>query len=363
MRVEIERDADGCVAEPFGYDLGVDAGLEGEGGMGVSQVVESDRWDAGLLDEVGEPMGEAVRVNRGTVLPREDQPRVAPCRPCRCPLDVLALLVSPERSEGRSVERNPSPALLGLRGRLDGAPVHRRDGVDDGQPTIGEIDIGPSQPEHLAATHAGGGEDDERGEEAVVADGRQERVELGRAPRALLVMRYRRWAGSGSGVADDEAEALGVGERPTQHRVQVADRLRSETVLDQAHVHLLDLERCQILHSHLAELVVELGDRSAVAGRGGRFEVGRDPLQPFRQVLAEAQRGTLYDQTVVRGDDHPMHRLGRFLFGREPALGRPTALAGAGVRAELHAVAEPLPVSLDRSRHPTDPFTVRVVRD
>ena len=197
----------------------------------------------------------------------------------------------------------------------------------------------------------------------MVADGRQERVQILGSPCVLLVMRYRRGAGSGSGVANDEAEALGVGERPTQHRVQVADRLRGETVLDEAHVRLLDLERCQILHSHLAELVVELGDRSAVAGRGGRLEVGRDPLQPFRQVLAEAQRRPRHDEPVVRCDDHAVHCLGRFLLGREPALRRPTAFAGSGIGAQLHAVAESLPVSLDRSRHAIGPFAVRVVRD
>ena len=40
--VDVEGGRDGGVSEPLGDDLGVDAGLEGEGGVGVAQVVEAD---------------------------------------------------------------------------------------------------------------------------------------------------------------------------------------------------------------------------------------------------------------------------------------------------------------------------------
>ena len=52
--VQVERDADGGVAEPFADDLRVDAGLEGERGVGVPQVVEADRRQSRRGDELAE---------------------------------------------------------------------------------------------------------------------------------------------------------------------------------------------------------------------------------------------------------------------------------------------------------------------
>ena len=42
MGVEIKGDADRGVAKAFGDDLGVDAGLEGEGGVAMAEIVEAD---------------------------------------------------------------------------------------------------------------------------------------------------------------------------------------------------------------------------------------------------------------------------------------------------------------------------------
>ena len=47
VRVGVQGDRDGRVPEALTDDLGMDAGLQGQGGMGVSQVVQSDRRQQG----------------------------------------------------------------------------------------------------------------------------------------------------------------------------------------------------------------------------------------------------------------------------------------------------------------------------
>ena len=49
VRVGVERDRDGGVAEALTDDLGVDAGLQGQGGVRVAQVVQADRRQHRLL--------------------------------------------------------------------------------------------------------------------------------------------------------------------------------------------------------------------------------------------------------------------------------------------------------------------------
>ena len=50
MAIGVEGDGDVGVAEDLGDDLGVDAGPQGQGGVGVAQVVEADRRQAGAAD-------------------------------------------------------------------------------------------------------------------------------------------------------------------------------------------------------------------------------------------------------------------------------------------------------------------------
>ena len=68
MRVQIERYADGGVAESLADDLRMNAGLQRQRGVRVTNVVEPDRDEAGGGDDTPELTGEPVGMDRPTNL-------------------------------------------------------------------------------------------------------------------------------------------------------------------------------------------------------------------------------------------------------------------------------------------------------
>ncbi len=78
VRVGVQRDRDGGMAEALGDDFGVDAGPQGQGGVSVSQVVRADRGQLSLLDRLPEVAADDLGVVGGTVFLGADVTRVSP---------------------------------------------------------------------------------------------------------------------------------------------------------------------------------------------------------------------------------------------------------------------------------------------
>ena len=78
VRVGIERDRDGGVAETLTDHLGVHAGLQGQGGMGVAQVVQADRRQHRPLHRLPPVAGDRLGVEGGAVLGREHEAALDP---------------------------------------------------------------------------------------------------------------------------------------------------------------------------------------------------------------------------------------------------------------------------------------------
>lgn len=65
------RESGGGVPEAFGDDLDRHAGLEEQGGVGVAEVVEPERWQTGVGDELLERVRQQLGMGRCTVGPAE----------------------------------------------------------------------------------------------------------------------------------------------------------------------------------------------------------------------------------------------------------------------------------------------------
>lgn len=77
VRVNVKRDLDPLMPEPFGHHFDRDAGLKQEGGAGVAEPMERDRFDVRRLDQPGEfPFPEIVHGQRLSEDSSEDQPMV-----------------------------------------------------------------------------------------------------------------------------------------------------------------------------------------------------------------------------------------------------------------------------------------------
>lgn len=111
MRVEIEGDADRGVAEAFGHDFRMDAGLEGERGVGVAQVVQTDAGDIESGDGQFERSRERLREDRPSDLVAEYEVEFAiPCGADRQALLSLCLRCSFSAASAR-LRLNPRIGL------------------------------------------------------------------------------------------------------------------------------------------------------------------------------------------------------------------------------------------------------------
>lgn len=68
MAIGVDGGADIAVAKPFPYNFGMDAGLEHEGGMGMSQVMEAQMRDPGPGDDLTEGVAKAAGVKRPAIV-------------------------------------------------------------------------------------------------------------------------------------------------------------------------------------------------------------------------------------------------------------------------------------------------------
>jgi hypothetical protein len=107
VAVDVQREANGRVAEPFAHDLRVDTGLQGKAGPGVAQSVERDTPTGERLDVGCKELADTVGVEWPAVFLAEDEPIGAVPRTECQPLGGLCFPVFPECSDRGGVERRP----------------------------------------------------------------------------------------------------------------------------------------------------------------------------------------------------------------------------------------------------------------
>jgi hypothetical protein len=124
--IQVRRDGGVGVAEALAHDVDGDAGLEARRGVGVSEPVQGQVGQAGLVRQPGEDPGELGRPKWRPVLAGEHQAVILPCLAAGEPLLKLSGAVGLERCHGRRVERNRALPGRGLRAEPDGWPARDR---------------------------------------------------------------------------------------------------------------------------------------------------------------------------------------------------------------------------------------------
>ena len=125
-----------------------------------------------------EPVGDVLRVQGAAVRPGEDIAVVAVASTDRLAVGSLTLPVVSQRLQGDRVEREATPAPLGLGCRVMDLVVDDHPGNQRGDGRVVEVDVDPAQPGQLAAAHAGGGDQQPQGVQAVVTDVIEEGAQL-----------------------------------------------------------------------------------------------------------------------------------------------------------------------------------------
>ena len=108
MAVDVEGEGDVAVAEAFADDLGVDACLEREGGVCVTQVMEADAREPRVLAVLAEELRDPFRMDGRGVFASEDNVRVRFADPKHLMFECLVVAVGAEGVGGCWVERNHS---------------------------------------------------------------------------------------------------------------------------------------------------------------------------------------------------------------------------------------------------------------
>jgi len=125
-----------------------------------------------------EPVGDVLRVQRATVRPGEHVAVVAVASSDRLAVLGLALALSFQRRKRDGIEGEAASGPLGLRFRVMHPVVDDHAGNGGGDGRMVEVDIDPPQPGQFAAAHAGGGDQQPQGVQAVVTDMVEERAQL-----------------------------------------------------------------------------------------------------------------------------------------------------------------------------------------
>lgn len=121
MGIEVGGDGDLGVPEAFGHDFEVDAGCQGDAGVGVAQVVQADEREAGSGGQVVEVSGDVFGPETGPVFPGEDEAALRPGVTPFMALGRLRRLVLPKVLDGCPVDLDDA----GASSRLGGANQDR----------------------------------------------------------------------------------------------------------------------------------------------------------------------------------------------------------------------------------------------
>ncbi len=155
VAVQVERDADVGVPEPFRHHLRMNAGRKRQRRGRVPEVVQGDGWQRQGIAQPLERRRERVRVQRQTIEPAEHEPGLGPRGTGAQSILQLSTAVRSQRVNGSYVERNRTLTPLRLRWML-GDPVALTGGHPvgpNGERCLVEIDRVPPQAGDLPASH------------------------------------------------------------------------------------------------------------------------------------------------------------------------------------------------------------------
>ena len=234
-------------------------------------------------------------------------------------------------------------------------------------PTRGlvEVDVGPAQPEELAATHAGHCRQPERGEQSMAGGGPQEQAELFGGPCLLFDLgdRPQPWCvGDEGDVAVDQPAADGVVEGAADDEVDLVDGLRCQCPaavggVQHPVVQLLEVVGPQRAQPGGAEggedVPLGLVDVAAVGARAqGQLLAGQPPAG---QVGAEGERSNLVIASVALIGEAfgEAFGLGPIDAGRVPG---PALPAGDGVETLVDDGVVAAPLGRDVTLHGSAPL-------
>ncbi len=182
--------------------LRVDAGLQRNGCIRVSEVMQADMGQPGLARNATEFTRNPVGMQRRASFVGEDQlVRIRPTRARRQLLSALTNTMESQRLQGSTVERNPSATLRRLRLREHGLVQDRRERRHDRDRSVVEVDIPPAKTERLTAPHTRRRQQHPHGTEPIARHERKEPAKLVGCPRLLLHSRQRRRPRNSCGVS------------------------------------------------------------------------------------------------------------------------------------------------------------------
>jgi hypothetical protein len=211
-----------------------------------------------------------------------------------------------------------------------------------------EVNIDPAQPGELAAAHAGGGDQQPQGVQAVVADMVEERAQFLGCPDLLFGGAGGGWVGRLGDVADQVPPAHRVMQGAVQHHVHVADGLGRQpgsaavdrlapATLQQVGVEVVELHGSEGLELDLAEDGHDVGGGvGAVVGPGGGAQPrlhGRQPL--VLEEVAEGVGGALGEPSRAPLADRFGQGVLGGLLGLVAALGPLASAAGERVGVDV----------------------------
>lgn len=226
MRIGLQEVTDISVPDPLTDHLRVDPGLEGDGGIGVPQIVKRDARQAGCDGESVEALADAVGVRGSAVFVGEDV--IAGLVVAAKELSLLVLQITPlaQRGHRRAVDRDRLVGVDGLAaGLVDGTSGDDDAVVVHGDQRSVEVDVGPFEAADLSSPDTGGQFEQKQCHEPIGLDGFQEGLDLLGIPHGTPGARLLRRFDVGGRVVGDVLPREGVGQGAVNHGVDIADRL------------------------------------------------------------------------------------------------------------------------------------------
>jgi hypothetical protein len=133
------------MAKPLRNDLELDIGGKGEACVGVSKIVQSDRWQARNAGQLQEMPRDVLGPEIPPVLSSEDESLVVPCRTPRGLLQLLSLSVVPQFINRGCVERDHAGSPLRFGGSNNSPAANIGYLLDNDQASAIKIHIFPSK--------------------------------------------------------------------------------------------------------------------------------------------------------------------------------------------------------------------------
>src|SRR6202158_742879 len=253
--VELQRGLHAIVSQPLAHRLDVDALLEQQRRVRVTEAMQPDRRKPGpIADAPTEASTYDVRILGCATGPAENQVQVGSVGLAPgAALKQLALSLFAQEVDRLPVEVDCADALRALwRTETEGFPLSRVL-LPDRQPDPIEIDIAPAEAEQLAAPHARGGGDVVKSKLPGLPRECQAGCQLVSGPCRHFRPVLRLGVGPLGGIATQQAIVDSVLQRFAKADVDVVHCLLDEPALCELPIETADAETVDRLERHVTE--------------------------------------------------------------------------------------------------------------